>query len=288
MSASNADEPTPSYTSVPDPADGTATPVTSYTRYPVAANPVLTDGADQESWIDEAVWLTLSGAEPAAGAVDCESTSLRSPSPDKLSALTANLYERPPTSPETSTDDVRAPRYASVDTAASAPLPSSMYSTYSDAASPPETTGATHRSMMLLVVCVMLDSPVGAPAAVDCLKAALTSPSPAALKPLTTNEYVRPPSSPETTALVPVDPAPSYATIECKLLPEPSVRYTVYPVTAEPPDATNASHDKLILPVVCTVLVSPLTAAADVESMTMLLYADLPDGPTATAENEYL
>jgi hypothetical protein len=191
MSASNADEPTPSYTSVPDPTDGTTTPVTSYTRYPVAANPVLTDGADHESWIDDAVWPTLTGAEPAAGAVDCESTSLRSPSPDKLSAMTANLYERPPTSPDTSTDDVRAPRYASVDTAASAPLPSSMYSTYSVTASPPETTGATHSNVMLLVVCTVLDSPVGAPGDVDCSNATvLTSPSPAALKPLTTNEYV--------------------------------------------------------------------------------------------------
>jgi hypothetical protein len=156
--------------------------------------------------------------------------------------------------------------------------------------------------MMLLVVCTMLDSPVGAPAAVDCLKAALTSPSPAALKPLTTNEYVRPPSSPETTALVPVDPAPSYATIECKLPPEPSVRYTVYPVAAEPPDATNASHDKLILLVVCTVLDSPDTTAGDVDlevtrlralspaalnALTAMLYMVLPSSSTIVADGTF-
>jgi hypothetical protein len=49
-SADNADEPAPSYTTTPEPTE-----LTSYTRYPVAANPVLTDGADHESWIDDAV-----------------------------------------------------------------------------------------------------------------------------------------------------------------------------------------------------------------------------------------
>jgi hypothetical protein len=120
--------------------------------------------------------------------------------------------------------------------------------------------------MMLLVVCTVLDSPVGAPAAVDCLKAALTSPSPAALKPLTTNEYVRPPSSPETTALAPVDPAPSYATVECKLLPAPSVRYTLYPVAAEPPEANNASHDRVIVSDVWCTLVKFAIDAGDVKA----------------------
>jgi hypothetical protein len=209
MSASNADEPTPSYTSVPDPADGTATPVTSYTRYPVAAKPVLTDGADHESWIDDAVWLTLTGAEPAAGAVDCETTSLRSPSPDKLSALTANLYDTPPASPVTSTDDVNAPRCASVDTAADSPAPSSMYSTYSVTVSPPFSTGAVHSNVMLLVVCAAMERPVGAPGAVDCARIVLRSLSPVWLTALATNEYNRPPSSPDTTPLVAVDPEPS-------------------------------------------------------------------------------
>jgi hypothetical protein len=161
-SADNTDKPAPSYTSTFESAV-----LTSYTRYPVAANPVLTDGADHESWIDDAVWLTLTGAEPAAGAVDCESTSLRSPSPDKLTASTANLYDRPPTSPDTSTDDAKAPRYTSVDTAAAAPLPVSRYSTYSVTVSPPFSTGAVHSNVMLLVVCDMLDNTVGAPGAVD-------------------------------------------------------------------------------------------------------------------------
>jgi len=204
-----ADDDAPSYTSAPNDADGTATPVTSYTRYPVAAKPVLNDGADQESWNDDAVWLSLSSPDAGFDAVDCESTSLRSPSPDALTALTANLYDTPPASPVTSTDDVKAPRYASVDTAADSPAPSSMYSTYSVTVSPPFSTGAVHSNVMLLVVCNILDSAVGAPGAVDCVKAVLTSPSPATLTALTTNEYNRLPSSPDTTPLVVVDPEPS-------------------------------------------------------------------------------
>jgi hypothetical protein len=62
---------------------------------------------------------------------------------------------------------------------------------------------------MLLVVCDILDNAVGAPGAVELANAAPTSPSPAALKPLTTNEYDRPPSSPDTIALVVLDPEPS-------------------------------------------------------------------------------
>ena len=66
---------------------------------------------------------------------------------------------------------------------------------------------------MLLVVCDTLASPDGAPGDVDCVKASLNAPSPAALTPRTTNEYSRPPSSPVTVAVVAVDPVPSYATI---------------------------------------------------------------------------
>jgi hypothetical protein len=224
-----------------------------YTRYPVAANPVLTDGADHESWIDDAVWLTLTGAEPAAGAVDCENTSLRSPSPDALTALTANLYDRPPTSPVTSTDDVKAPRYASVDTAADSPAPTSRYSTYSVTVSPPFSTGAIHSNVMLLVVCDMLDSAVGATAAVDCSSTSLRSPSPAALTALTTNLYSVPPDSPLMPAVVPL---PEYTS---DFDPSAATLYTAYAVTAAPPTTVEVSQVSLIEAVVCCGLETPVT-----------------------------
>jgi hypothetical protein len=67
---------------------------------------------------------------------------------------------------------------------------------------------------MLPVVCSTLVSPDAAPGDVDWFKATvLTSPSPAALTPLTTNEYKRPPSRPDTVAEVAADPVPSYATV---------------------------------------------------------------------------
>ena len=113
-------------------------------------------------------------------AVHAEYTVLRSPSPDALTALTANLYERPPTSPSTSTDDESSPRYASVDTAALSPPPLSLYSTYSLTVSPPSSAGAVHCSVMLPVVCATLPSPDGAPGDVDCVNASLGAPVPAA------------------------------------------------------------------------------------------------------------
>ena len=90
--------------------------VDSYTRYADTADPPPIAGADHDSTIADAVCTVLRGAAGTPGDVDCTSSSLRSPSPAPLSALTANVYAWPPVSPD-SVADAALPLYATVVTA---------------------------------------------------------------------------------------------------------------------------------------------------------------------------
>ena len=97
-----AKDPAPSYTSVYTGSVVPSATVTKYTWYPVAAEPVPTEGALHESVIEDAVWCVATGAAATADDVDTRATSLRSPRPAELRAATENWYSTPPDSPVTS------------------------------------------------------------------------------------------------------------------------------------------------------------------------------------------
>jgi len=134
---------------------------TSYTRYPLATSPLLTDGADHDNEIDDAVCCVDVAAPGTADAVDTGTSSLRSLRPASLTAAIENLYRFPPSRP-LATIDVPAVRVGvSV-------LPSFRYTTYPVTADAPSSvTEALHANAILDVVCRVLRSAVGAAGDVD-------------------------------------------------------------------------------------------------------------------------
>ena len=233
----------------------------------------------------DAVCTVLLGVPGTPGAVDCASVALRSPSPAPLSPLTTSLYVRPPTSPP-SVVPVALPLYATVVTAPD--TPSLRYTRYVLTAAPVVMLGALHASVMLVVFCATLDTLEMAGAAVDCEITALRLPSPLVLKALTTNEYSRPPASPDTTPPVLLDLEPSYATVSSVVPPSPSLRYTRYPVTAASPSFVGALHASVTLPVVCAVLRRPAAAAGEVDTRSDALRSPSPPALNALTANTYV
>jgi hypothetical protein len=201
--AISAADATPSYTG----ATGVGIVLSSYTRYPLTAAPVDTFGADQSNRIVDELWCSDWGTPGALLTVDCANDTLRTPSPAAFTALTWNTYRRPDSNPSTLTagDDTVLFTSAAIDvtvaftmivTAASA-VPSLRYTLYSVTSAPPEFTGAVHASPIVLAVCPVVFSAVGAAGAVDCMNTPLESPCPASLTAATWNEYVTPPDRPE-------------------------------------------------------------------------------------------
>jgi hypothetical protein len=99
--------------------------------------------------------------------------------------------------------------------------------------------GAVHARLMDVDDCPTLLGVTGAPGAVDCDITALRAPSPTELTPLTAKLYLRPADKLPISSLVLVaayDPT-SVETVDPAV---PSSRYTLYDVTAAPPDSTDA------------------------------------------------
>ena len=146
----------------------------------------------------------------AAGDVDTASVELGSPSPAKLSALTANTYSCPPERPLTLQANAVEPLASQATVESNAPpAPSLRYTMYPVTADPVDATGADHTRSMPSVCDAIFNSPVGAAGLVDTATAALRSPSPAELTALTTYVYSTPPDRPDSTVLTPVLPRPS-------------------------------------------------------------------------------
>ena len=172
----------------------------------------------------------------------------------------------PGTSPDTVADVAATP----VPSYTTAPVPT-LYTLYPVASAPvPESdAGADHTK---LIDDELRDEAViapGAPGAVDCDTDALLVPSPAALTPLTANEYSRPPDKPPTTADV---AGTSYVpTTDSDEPATPVSAYSLYAVTASPVPAASAVHDRLMELTFCNVLARPLGAAGAVEVLNTAL-----------------
>jgi hypothetical protein len=229
-------------------------------------DPLASTGAVHAKDISDTVWATDTKYVGAPGKVDSDATALDAPSPAALKADTEKLCSAPLARPDTVADVAATP----VPSYTTAPV-STLYTLYPVASAPvPESdAGADHTK---LIDDELRDEAViapGAPGAVDCDTDALLVPSPAALTPLTANEYSRPPDKPPTTAdvagtaYVPTTDSDEPAT--------PVSAYSLYAVTASPIPAASAVHDRLMELAFCEVLARPLGAAGAVDVLNTAL-----------------
>jgi hypothetical protein len=123
----------------------------------------------------------------------------------------------------------------------------------------------------VLVPAAVLVKLIAAGRAVGTDTGVLYAPSPAALRALTTNSYSWPPVRLVAVQDVCNKPCELLHVTIVALLPSPLLRYTLYPVTAEPVVTVGAAHVKLITVVNCATDASKVGAGGVVEARTAAL-----------------